>query len=138
LYGVACETNKQQFKAADTRGRGELELREAMLMFEKRGSVKTARELRQLVMAMDQNKNKRLSFAEWLCAHFKKSYEELDYGEKAVRRKAMEEAKKAKEEADRLAESIKQAAQQREHHASLRAAALEREAQAVRIQSSAR
>jgi hypothetical protein len=104
-----------------------------MMMFERRGSIKTARELRQLVMAMDQNKNHRLSLLEWLCAHFGKSYADLnDFVDEEARARALQEAMKAGEEAKRVEESIKLAEQQKELQASLRAAALERESKLVR------
>eukprot|EP01032_Pedospumella_encystans_P019571 gene19571-22250_t len=117
-----------QFKKLDVTGRGELEEHEAMRMFEKRGSIKTARELRQLVVAMDQNSNHRLSLLEWLCAHFGKSYADLnDFVDEDARARALEEAMKAGEEAKAAEEAIKRAEQQKELQASLRAAALERE-----------
>lgn len=101
-------------------------------MFERRGSIKTARELRQLVMAMDNNGNHRLSLLEWLCAHFGKSYADLnDFVDQEARARALEEAMKAGEEAKKLEETIKQAEQQKELQAQLRAAALERESKLV-------
>ena len=104
-----------------------------MMMFERRGSIKTARELRQLVMAMDQNSNHKLSLLEWLCAHFGKSYADLnDFVDEDARARALEEAMKAGEEAKAAEEAIKRAEQQKELQASLRAAALERESKLVR------
>lgn len=123
----------QQFKKLDVHGRGELDEHEAMMMFERRGSIKTARELRQLVMAMDQNSNHKLSLLEWLCAHFGKSYADLnDFVDQEARERALEEAMKAGEEAKQAEEAIKRAEQQKELQASLRAAALERESKMVR------
>lgn len=128
LYDICA----QQFKKLDVHGRGELEENEAMMMFERRGSIKTARELRQLVMAMDQNKNHRLSLLEWLCAHFGKSYADLnDFVDEDARARALEEAMLAGEAARKAEEDIKLAEQQKELQASLRAAALERESKLV-------
>jgi hypothetical protein len=116
----------------DIQNKGELDEHEAMMMFERRGSIKTARELRQLVMAMDQNSNHKLSLLEWLCAHFGKSYADLnDFVDEEARARAMEEAMRAGEEAKRAEEEIARAAQQKELQASLRAAALERESKLV-------
>ena len=69
---------KQQFIKADKEKKGELDEVTAMQMFERRGSIRTATELRSLVSAMDQNHNNKLSLLEWCCAHFKKSYEEMN------------------------------------------------------------
>ena len=128
----------QQFKKLDVHGRGELEENEAMMMFERRGSIKTARELRQLVMAMDQNSNHRLSLLEWLCAHFGKSYADLnDFVDEEARAKALEEAMNAGEEAKKAEEEIRAAEAKKELQASLRAAALERESKLVSMPVSA-
>lgn len=121
----------QQFKAADVYNRGELTEHEAMMMFEKRGSSKTAGELRQLVSNFDKDRSFRLSLSEWLCSYFKKSYEQLTLSDRAARRKALAEAKAAREEAARLEESIRQAQEEWEHRSSIRAAALEQEARQV-------
>ena len=108
------------------------------MMFERRGSIKTARELRQLVMAMDQNSNHRLSLLEWLCAHFGKSYADLnDFVDEEARAKALEEAMNAGEEAKKAEEEIRAAEAKKELQASLRAAALERESKLVSMPVSA-
>ena len=124
------EVNKMynQFKKLDVNNKGELDEHEAMMMFERRGSIKTARELRQLVMVMDQNSNHKLSLLEWLCAHFGKSFADLnDFVDQEARERALVEAMKAGEEAKKAEEEIQRAEAQKELQASLRAAALERE-----------
>mmetsp|Transcript_32515 Transcript_32515/g.71545 ORF Transcript_32515/g.71545 Transcript_32515/m.71545 type:complete len:273 (-) Transcript_32515:450-1268(-) len=117
-----------QFKRLDVHGRGELTEHEAMQMFEKRGSIKTARELRQLVMAMDTNKNKKLTLLEWLCAHFGKSFADLnDFVDMEARARALVEAMEAGKEAEQAEAAIAKARENKELQAQIRAEALERE-----------
>lgn len=103
-----------------------------MMLLEYRNTVKTATELRAMVADMDKDNNKRLSFLEWCCAHYGKSYDELDnFVDEEARERAMAEAMAAGEEAKRAEEEIERAKQQKELQASLRAAALERESKMV-------
>lgn len=134
LFGFSVLKNiQQQFRSFDTQNRGELDEQHAMRMFERRGSIKTAKELRQLVAAMDSNNNKKLSFVEWLCTHFGKSIEDLnDFVDEDARARAMEEAMRHGAEAKAIAEAIERAKQQKELQASLRAAAIERESKMVK------
>ena len=46
-----------------------------MMLLEGRGIVKTAKELRAMVSTMDVDNNHRLSFVEWCCAIFERSYQ---------------------------------------------------------------
>jgi hypothetical protein len=81
---------------------------------------------------MDQNSNHKLSLLEWLCAHFGKSYADLnDFVDAEARERALAEAMVAGEEAKRAEEEIIKAEQHKELQASLRAAALERESKMV-------
>ena len=68
----------QEFKSFDTFGKGELDDHQAMRMLESRGQAHSLHEIRELVkeMKMDET-TKKLSFLEWACAVFKKSWEEL-------------------------------------------------------------
>ncbi len=98
------------------------------MFLEHRGTVKTATELRTMVGDMDKDKNHLLSFVEWCCAYYGKSYEDLNnFVDEEARERAMEEAMRAGEEAKKAEEEIERAKAQKELQASLRAAALERE-----------
>jgi len=66
-----------QFKKFDKQKQGELEEDEAMQLLEKRGETKTFKELRVMVAEIDLDKNRKLSFLEWACAIYKKSWQKL-------------------------------------------------------------
>lgn len=66
-----------QFKKFDKRKQGELEEDEAMQILEARDNVTSFVELRKLVAQIDVDKNRKLSFLEWACAIYKKSWETL-------------------------------------------------------------
>lgn len=105
-----------------------------MMLLEHRGEVKTATELRQMVGDMDKDHNHKLSFIEWLCAHFHKNFEDLNnFVDQAARDKAMEEAMKYGEEARAAEEEIQKAAELKEVEAQLRAAQLEEESKLVSL-----
>ena len=102
-------------------------------MFEKRGSVKTATEIRSIVEAMDINKDHNLSFVEWCCAYFKKDFSELNnFVDEAAREAAIKEAMEAGSRAKQVEEEIEKARLNKEIQAQLRAAAIERESKLVR------
>jgi len=67
----------KQFRSFDSRSQGELEEDEAMRLLEKRNETKTFTELRQMVADIDLDKNRKLSFLEWACAIFNKSWVNL-------------------------------------------------------------
>jgi hypothetical protein len=66
-----------QFKTFDKQKQGELEEDEAMHLLEKRGETKTFKELRAMVESIDLDRNRKLSFLEWACAIYKKSWQKL-------------------------------------------------------------
>jgi predicted Rossmann-fold nucleotide-binding protein len=102
------------------------------MLFEFRGTVKTAKELFEMFKGMDANKNNRISFVELCCAYFNKSYDELfTFVDEEARHRAMEEAARLGEEAKKAEEEIERAKTQKELQAQLRAAALERESKLV-------
>jgi len=67
----------EQFSAFDGRKQGELEEHEALRLLESRNSTKTFRELREMVADIDLDHNRKLSFLEWACAIFNKSWQKL-------------------------------------------------------------
>jgi len=67
----------EQFAAFDGRKQGELEEHEALRLLESRNSTKTFRELREMVADIDLDHNRKLSFLEWACAIFNKSWQKL-------------------------------------------------------------
>lgn len=104
------------------------------MLLEHRGQVRTARELREAVGDMDKDHNHKLSFIEWLCFHFKKSFEDLNnFVDDEARTKAMEEAMKFGEEARLAEEEIQKAAELKELEAQIRAAQLEEESKLVSV-----
>jgi len=123
----------QQFVKFDPNLTGEISERTAAMMFEKRGSVKTATEIRSIVEAMNINKDHNLSFVEWCCAYFKKDFAELNnFVDEAARDAAIKEAMKFGMEAKQVEEEIEKAKLNKEVQAQLRAAAIERESKLVR------
>jgi hypothetical protein len=99
-----------------------------MMLLEHRGTVMTATELMEWVGATDRDHNNRITFVEWCCAWFQKSYDELfTFVDEAARERAIEEAMIFGEEARRAEVEIERAQRQKELQAQLRAAALERE-----------
>jgi len=118
----------KDFKRHDIGNKGELDYHEAMMMLERRGEVKTAKELMDMVGDMDKNKDHRITFIEWCCALYKKSYDDLFYFvDEEAKQRAMAEAMRFGEEAKAAEEAIARAERQKELQAQLRAAALERE-----------
>jgi hypothetical protein len=103
-----------------------------MRLLEHRGSVKTAKELMEMVGDMDRDKNLRVSFIEWCCAYYQKSYDELfNFVDEDARRLAVEAAMQFGEAARNAELEIEQAKKRKELQAQLRAAALERESKLV-------
>lgn len=122
----------QDFKRHDLGNKGELDYHEAMMLLEHRGSAMTAKELIDWVGATDRDHNNRITFVEWCCASFQKSYDELfTFVDEEARERAMEEAMRFGEEARKAEEEIERAQRQKELQAQLRAAALERESKLV-------
>lgn len=118
----------RQFIQADKDRKGQIAEFEAMKMFERRGSIKTAVDLRKLVEAMDINHNHQLSLLEWLCAHFKKDFNELyNFVDEEARARAIEEAMRWGEEMQKAQEEIEIAQKRKEMQAQIRAQALEKE-----------
>eukprot|EP01035_Chromulina_nebulosa_P031994 gene31994-42693_t len=68
----------KDFMKHDIGNKGHLDEHEAMMLLEGRGIVKTAKELRAMISTMDVDNNHRLSFVEWCCAIFERSYQELN------------------------------------------------------------
>jgi len=118
----------KDFKRHDIGNKGELDYHETMMMLERRGEVKTAKELMDMVGDMDKDNHHRITFVEWCCAVYKKSYDDLfTFVDEAAKERAMAEAMRAGEEAKEAEAAIERAEKQKELQAQLRAAALERE-----------
>ncbi|RYG94732.1 hypothetical protein EON65_57035 [archaeon] len=112
--------------------KGMLDYHETMMLLEHRGTVRTAKELMDLVGEMDKDKNLKVSFIELCCALFQKSYDDLfTFVDEEAHARAMEEARVFGEEARKAEEEIERARQAKELQAQLRAAALERESKLV-------
>lgn len=125
----------KDFIKHDITHRGELDEHEAAMLLEHRGAAKTASELREMISSMDSDNNHRLSFVEWCCAYFEKSYEELnDFTDEDARQAALLAARTAGEEAKQAELAIEKAKQQKELQAQLRAAAIERESKLTGIE----
>lgn len=103
-----------------------------MRLLEHRGSAKTAKELFDMVGDMDRDKNLQVSFIEWCCAFYQKSYDELfNFADEDARRMAIEAAMSFGEAARNAELEIEQANKRKELQAQLRAAAIEREMKLV-------
>jgi hypothetical protein len=68
----------QDFEQHDIGSKGELDAHEVTTFLEHIGSSKITPVLLELVSAMDIDRSIRLSFVEWCCALYTKSYEELN------------------------------------------------------------
>jgi len=68
---------KVQFQSFAKQGQGELEEDEAMRFLDSMSKTKTFKELRQMVVDIDVDHNRKLSFLEWACAIYSKSWEKL-------------------------------------------------------------
>lgn len=125
----------QQFIKADKEKKGELEEVTAMQMFERRGSIKRAQELRSLISAMDQNHNNKLSLLEWCCAHFRKPFEELNtFVDEEAKAQALEEAMKWGKETEEAQLRIEEAERKKEEAARARAEELEKESKLTGVE----
>jgi len=97
-----------QFKKYAKPNKGELEEDEAMRLLEARNQTKTFKELRQMVSEIDIDKNRMLSFLEWACAIYNKSWEKLHAPsvdpEEVARAEALVKKAAEEEEARRRAE----------------------------------
>lgn len=114
-----------------------MDYHEALVLLERRGTVKTAKELMDWVGGVDRDKNNLISFVEWCCAFYNKSYDELfTFVDEEAKQRALEEARIFGEEARKAELEIERAKQQKELQAQLRAAALERESKLVNRLSS--
>ena len=109
----------------------ELEINEAMMLFEGRGEAKTASELRDLVYAQ-KDKNSRLNFLEWLCVVYDKTYADVNsFADDAAREIAAEAARKAGEEAARIEAELAAENARKEAEAKEKADRLEAESKLV-------
>jgi hypothetical protein len=118
----------KDFKKFGTGHKGELEYGEVLRMLEMRGTVMTASELMGMVGNMDHDRNGRITFLEWCCTFYMRSYDEMFvYTDEESRQEALEAALKFSEEAITAEKEIERAKKQKELQAQLRAAALERE-----------
>lgn len=98
------------------------------MLLEHRGEAKTATELREMIASMDADKNHRLSFVEFCCAYFSKSFEDLNnYVDEDARNAALAEAKIFGEEAAKAEAAIAAANAEKERLAAERAAKIEEE-----------
>jgi O-succinylbenzoate synthase len=105
-----------------------------MMFLEHRGIAKTATEVRGMMSGMDKDHSTRLSFIEWCCAFYSKSFEELDnFSDEAARAIAIEEAMKAGEVAKAAEEEIERAKIEKELQAAARAEELEKESKLVSL-----
>ena len=101
---------------------------EAAMLLEARKATKTASEIRSMISQMDADKNHRISFIEWCCAFFEKSYDDLnDFADEESRERALAAAREAAERARKVEEEIQQAKEREEEIARLRAEEIERE-----------
>jgi len=67
----------EAFKKHDSRAKGELQEDEALRLLESRKETKRFVELRDMIKEMDFDGNRQLSFLEWACAYFSKSWKVL-------------------------------------------------------------
>jgi hypothetical protein len=66
-----------------------------MRLLEARGATKTATELRQMFTNIDVDHNRHLSFLEWACGYYQRSYDDLNtFADEAARELAMMEVSK--------------------------------------------
>jgi len=97
-----------QFKTYAKPNKGELEEDEAMRLLEARNNTKTFKELRQMVSDIDVDKNRKLSFLEWACAIYAKSWDKLHAvatdPEEIAKAEAIQAAALAEEEKRRFVE----------------------------------
>jgi len=118
----------KDFKKFDIGNKGEINYHEAMRLLEFRGSAKTAKELMNMVGDMDRDNNLHVTFIEWCCAYYQKSYDELfNFADEDARRLAVDAAMQYGEDARNAEIEIDQAKKRKELQAQLRATALERE-----------
>lgn len=116
-------------------GTGELNEHEALRLFEDRGLVKTVREMRDMFVNIDYDGNHMISFIEWCCAWFDKDYEELnDFSDEEARLAALEEAKAAGMEAEKVLGDIEIARKKKEDEAAARALEIENESKLTGVQ----
>lgn len=116
----------------DTKNLGEIEEFDVLYILERRGTAKTATELRQMIADMDKDHNHKISFLELCCAMFGKSYDDLnDFVDEDARKLALEAAMKASEAARAAEEEIEHSKRNMELAAQIRAAAIDRESRLV-------
>jgi Ca2+-binding EF-hand superfamily protein len=83
---------RQDFSRYNLNATGEINEHDAMRLLEARGATKTATELRQLFNNIDIDRNRHISFLEWCCAYYQRSYEDLNtFADEAARELAMQE-----------------------------------------------
>jgi len=109
---------KEGFKKFAKPGKGELEEDEAMRLMESRNNTKTFVELRDMVVEIDVDKNRKLSFLEWACAIYGKSWEKLHTlkvvdPEEIARLEVIEAEKRKKHDEAQKAEDEKRVAELR-------------------------
>lgn len=122
----------KEYKRFDLANNGELEENNAMRLLESRGETKTATELRAILNSIDFNNNHKLSFLEWCCYLYSKSYEETNnFVNEEAQALALLEIQKAKDAAAAVEAEIQRRKAEDEAAAAERAAELERESQLV-------
>lgn len=98
------------------------------MLLEHRSMTKTASQIRGMISAMDADKNHNVSFIEWCCAVFEKSYDVLnDFADEEAREKALAIARVAAEKAKIAEEEIIKAKELEELTIKLKEAEIEAE-----------
>lgn len=117
---------------------GELDEHEALMLLEHRGCARTAVELRALLVEIDKDQSHSLSFLEYCCFWFKRSYDDLnDFADEEARARAMAEAMAAGEKAKQAEEAIEAARVAEEQKALQRAAEIEAESKLTGVAGAA-
>jgi hypothetical protein len=116
------------FKKFDRKSQGELDEFEALQLLEDVEQTKTATELRRALKEMDKDKNRKLSYVEFCCCYFEKSYEELNnFADEGARQAALAAAKEAAKKQEAIKEAMEAVKKAEEEAAAKRAAEIEAE-----------
>lgn len=128
----------KMFLKYDISKTGELDEHEAMMLLEHRELATTAVALRALLVEIDKDQSHSLSFLEYCCFWFKKSYDDLnDFVDEEARARAMAEAMAAGEKAKAAEEAIEAAKLAEEQKALQRAAEIEAESKLTGVAGAA-
>lgn len=127
-----------EFLRFDKTKTGNLEMDQAMMLLEYRGETKTVKELKNMITGLDADSSGKLSFLEWCCGYYEKSWVDLhEFTDTKAYETAMEAVHAARNAQDLARKAMEDAKAREEEAARQRAEELEAESKLTGVSGAA-